>query len=224
MGTNSSGSAITWTTRSQANQPKLELALSDVVHHIAIATTAMPTAIMVRGCTRLESCPATGIISSMATPPGISASPDSSAVYWKPSCNSRGTNCVLPNSTTPTVIITMKAVANCRPNSSRTSTIGSSRVSSHGMNRASAVADNTANVTMKPDWNQSSCWPRSSTTSRQPRNNATSTKPTQSGLMPLRQCSRRSFFSASGSATSHCTRKSDARPIGPLMKKIHCHE
>ena len=65
------------------------------------------------------------------------------------------------------------------------------------MNSNSAVADIAAKVTMKPDPNQSSIWPRSSTTSSPPRNVATSRKPTTSKFSPLAQ-SRSRFFRFSG--------------------------
>ena len=63
--------------RIQANQLKPTSAIDRGVCHIASATAAMPTAIRYFGCTDSMSCPATGIISSMATPPGISARPES---------------------------------------------------------------------------------------------------------------------------------------------------
>ena len=79
-------------------------------------------------------------------------------------------------------------------------------------------------VTIVPDLNQSSIWPRSSTTSRQPSVIAIRAKPTQSIFRPPASRSSRSRSSTSGSSTSQCTSASDARPIGTLMKKIQCQE
>ena len=74
------------------------------------------------------------------------------------------------------------------------------------------------------DLNQSSIWPRSSTTSRQPSVIAISRKPIQSTFSPPASRSRRSRSSTSGSSTSQCTSASEAMPIGTLMKKIQCQE
>src|SRR4029077_19058504 len=49
-------------------------------------------------------------------------------------------------------------------------------------------------------------------------------KPCQSILKPSARRSRRSRSSTSGSTTSHCTRASEMRPIGTLMKKIQRQE
>ena len=56
-------------------------------------------------------CPATGIITSMAMPPGIIAMPDSIAVYGNPVCNSCGMIWFEPNSIAPTISITEKCHA-----------------------------------------------------------------------------------------------------------------
>src|SRR5579862_1844557 len=92
------------------------------------------------------------------------------------------------------------------------------------MNARNETAASIVNVTIVPDLNQSSIWPRSSTTSRHPSVAAMSAKPTQSTFNPPASRSSRSRLSTSGSSTNQCTSASEASPIGTLMKKIQCQE
>src|SRR5215469_8477549 len=81
IGTNRKGKAKTCRTRIQANCPKVELGLMDVEYHIAAAKAQSAAAIRYRGWIIPDIFPDTGIINSIASPPGINASPDNSAVY-----------------------------------------------------------------------------------------------------------------------------------------------
>src|ERR1700728_4290077 len=80
-------------------------------------------------------------------------------------------------------------------------------MNSHGRNSRNEMVAIAEKTIMVPDLNQSSIWPRSSTTSRQPSVMAISRNPTQSTLSPPARRSRRSRSSTSGSSTNQCTRE-----------------
>ena len=73
---------------------------------------------------------------------------------------------------------------NWRWNKSRSSTMAPSPRSSHGMKTANEMAASMREKMIMVDLNQSSIWPRSSTTSRQPSVMAIRRNPTQSIFMP----------------------------------------
>jgi hypothetical protein len=104
------------------------------------------------------------------------------------------------------------------------STIGSFRDASHGTKRMKEIADSSAKLVMKLDWNQSSRWPLSNTISREPSARPMSAIPIQSTFNPAARRSRRSRSRISGSTSSNCTSTNEAMPIGTLMKKIQCHD
>lgn len=72
--------------------------------------------------------------------------------------------------------------------------------------------------------NQSFRWPSSRITSSEPRNRATSTKPTMSKRIPFRTSARRSFLAAALSSMSQYISPRAMTPTGPLIRKHQCQE
>ncbi len=131
---------------------------------------------------------------------------------------------VEPNTIRPATTRKMQPAARLRFFSSLRSSTGSLRVSSQATRAIRLTPAMIAETVMKPEWNQSSRWPRSSVTSRKPSPSATSSMPTPSNRTPLARSCLRSFTTASGSSTRKVTSTSDRSPTGRLIRNTQCQE
>ena len=96
--------------------------------------------------------------------------------------------------------------------------MGSLRVSSQTKAATSPITDTAAQATMKCDSNQSSRWPLSRTTCRNPRPTLSRPSPMKSILTPdLNPLRTRN----GGSKIRKKVRISEITPTGMLMRKIH---
>ena len=131
-------------------------------------------------------------------------------------CRYCGKSTVEPKSAMPSMSMRTFATAKLRRVNILRSTMGLSTCSSQNTNDTSATAATMLKPMMNDELNQSSSWPLSSTTSRQPRPVATRPRPAQS-TGPDRP---RAATRCGGSVTKRLVSSSETRPTGTLMKKI----
>src|ERR1019366_9598888 len=132
------------------------------------------------------------------------------------SCRNCGINTVVPNNTAPSTKLNNTVAAKLRFFSNFNSSTGCGVRHSWNTSVTSATAAMMPNVVMKPDPNQSSCWPLSRITCRHPMPRTISDRPMESILMPAPL----NFLSHGGSSTTVEVKNNESNPTGTLIRKI----